>query len=61
MTKTNDNDLAGFKAALKKSGIVYATDEQYEEARNNLVGYFDILIQMDQAQKASKQPLNKKE
>lgn len=61
MTKTNDNDLAGFKAALKKSGIEYATDEQYEEARNNLVGYFDILIQMDQAQKASKQPLNKKE
>jgi len=50
---TNENDLAGFKEALKKSGIEYATDEEYQKARDNLVGYFDTLIQMDQAQQAN--------
>ena len=47
MDKTSDKNLAGFKDALKKSGVEYTTDEEYREAFNNLVGYFDILIQMD--------------
>jgi hypothetical protein len=32
-------------------GANYETDEEYIEAFNNLVGYFDVLIQMDQEQK----------
>ncbi len=54
MDKANGKDLAGFKAALKKSGIEYATDEEYQKAFDNLVGYFDILIQMDQSRQVSK-------
>lgn len=32
-------------------GANYETDEEYIEAFNNLIGYFDVLIQMDQEQK----------
>lgn len=46
-----DKQLQDWKMALAKSNIVYDTDDEYREAINNLVGYFDILIQMDLEQK----------
>lgn len=51
----DDKKLADWKAALAESGIKYETDEQYQEAMDNLVGFFDVLIRMDQEQKAAKE------
>lgn len=48
-------DLESWKVAFAKSGIKYDSDEEYQEAIYNLVGYIDTLIQMDQQQKASLQ------
>lgn len=39
--------LAEWKETLAKSGIIYETDEEYEEALKNLAGFFDVLIQID--------------
>jgi hypothetical protein len=50
-SKITDKQLQDWKKALAKSDIVYDTDDEYREAINNLVGYFDILIQMDLEQK----------
>lgn len=44
-------NLPKVKAAFAKSGIVYETDGEYFEAMENLVGFFDLVIQMDQEQK----------
>jgi hypothetical protein len=46
-----DEQLQKWKETFAKDGIVYDTDNEYREAVSNLVGYFDILIQMDLAQK----------
>lgn len=46
-------NLESWKVAFAKSGIKYDTDEVYQEAIYNLVGYIDTLIQMDQQQKAA--------
>lgn len=47
-------DLESWKVAFAKSGIIYETNEEYQEAIYNLVNYLDTLIQMDQQQKANK-------
>ncbi len=52
MIEISEKRLKDWKEALAKSGIVYETDEEYEEALRNITGYFDVLIQMDVAQKA---------
>ena len=52
MRTITGKDLESWKVAFAKSGITYDTDEEYEEAIYNLVGYIDTLIQMDQQQKA---------
>jgi hypothetical protein len=46
-----DPEFIRFKQSLIDQGANYETDEEYLEAFNNLVGYFDVLIQMDQEQK----------
>jgi hypothetical protein len=46
-----DEKLKKWKETFAKDGIVYDTDDDYREAVSNLVGYFDVLIQMDLAQK----------
>lgn len=52
MRTITGKDLDDWKIAFAQSGIKYETDEEYQEAIYNLVGYFDTLIQMDQQQKA---------
>ena len=47
----SEKKLEAWKESFAKSGIKYETDEEYKEAIYNLVGYFDILIQMELAQK----------
>lgn len=51
MVKLTEKQLKEWKATLAQDGIVYDSNDDYIEAMSNLVGYFDILIQMDLAQK----------
>lgn len=60
MTKTTSKELERWKEHLAESGIKYDTDEEYEEAIHNLVGYFEILIEMDKQQRAEKTTILKK-
>lgn len=53
MRTITGKDLESWKVAFAKSGIKYDTDEEYQEAIYNLVGYIDTLIQMDQQQKTA--------
>lgn len=53
MRTITDKDLESWKVAFAKSGITYETDEEYQEAIYNLMGYIDTLIQMDQQQKVA--------
>lgn len=52
--KIGDPEFLRFKESLMEQGANYDTDEEYLEAFNNLVGYFDVLIQMDQELKQKK-------
>lgn len=54
MVELTEQELKRWKETFAKSGVVYETDDEYREAVTNLVGYFDILIQMDLAQKGQK-------
>jgi hypothetical protein len=47
MTELTEKELTKWKASFADMGIIYDTDDEYKEAVHNLVGYFDILIQMD--------------
>lgn len=49
-------ELQKWKYTFAKDGIVYNSDDEYREAVHNLVGYVELLIEMDQQQKAAKQP-----
>lgn len=53
MVELTDEQLKKWKETFAKDGIIYETDEEYREAVNNLIGYFDVLIQMDLEQKAT--------
>jgi len=47
----DDEQLANWKETFAKDGIIYETDDDYREAVNNLVGYFELLIELDKEQK----------
>lgn len=53
MVELTDGQLKRWKENFAKDGITYDTDEEYREAVNNLIGYFDVLIQIDLEQKAT--------
>jgi hypothetical protein len=55
MVELTAKELQKWKEAFAKDGIVYETDDDYREAVSNLVGYFDVLIQMDLEQKQKTQ------
>jgi hypothetical protein len=44
MRTITGKDLESWKFAFAKSGIKYDTDEEYQEAIYNLVGYIDALF-----------------
>ena len=52
MKELSPEELQKWKDSFAKDGIVYKSDDDYREAIHNLVGYVDLLIQMDQQQKA---------
>lgn len=47
----DEKKLEAWKESFAKSGIQYETDDEYKEAIYNLVGYFNVLIQIEQKQK----------
>lgn len=51
MIELTDKQLDEWKETFANSGIKYETDDEYTEAVNNLIGFFDVLIQMDLKQK----------
>ena len=51
MIELTNEQLAHWKEALTKDGIVYDSNKEYLEAINNLVGYFDLLIEIEKQQK----------
>lgn len=55
MIELTAKQLQEWKDTFAKDGIVYETDEEYREAVYNLVGFFDVLVQMDLAQKRTKE------
>lgn len=61
MRELTEVELKKWKETFAKDGIVYDNDEDYREAVNNLVGYFDVLIQMDQQQKKKNDEIIKSE
>lgn len=48
--KIGDPAFIEFKQSLIDKGANYETDEEYIEAFNNLVNYFNVLIEMDREQ-----------
>lgn len=52
MVNITDKDLVEFKKLCEKQGIKYDSEQKYREALHNLVGFFDVLIQIDQRQKS---------
>ena len=53
IVELTDEQLKKWKETFDKDSITYNTDEEYREAVINLIGYFDVLIQMDLEQKAT--------
>lgn len=53
----SDKTFKEFKETCEKKGIKYDTDEEYQEALRNLVGYVEILVEMDMKQRAFKKRL----
>jgi hypothetical protein len=57
MMKIGDPAFIEFKNSLMERGADYETDEEYIQAFKNLVGYFDVLIEMDQDERKRKHRL----
>lgn len=51
MIELTEEQLKRWREIFAKDGIIYDTDDDYKEAVSNLVGYFEILIEMDLSQK----------
>lgn len=55
--KLSEKHLKEFKVLCDEKGIKYETEAEYEEAARNLVGFVDVLVEMDMAQRALKKRL----
>lgn len=51
MYDVDEVQLAKWKKSFAKDGIVYQTDDEYRDAINNLVGFFEILLEIDEQAK----------
>jgi hypothetical protein len=54
-----EDDIVRIKQSFAKMGIHYDNDDDYLEAWHNLIGFFDILIQMDMEQKRQQSDMEK--
>ena len=53
----SDKHLKESKAICEEKGITYETEAEYKDAANNLIGFFDILIQTDMEERTRKERL----
>jgi len=51
MTELTEDQLENWKKTFAKDGIIYDSDDDYREAVSNLVGYFEILIDIENSLK----------
>lgn len=51
MRELSPEELQKWKDTFAKDGIMYDSDDDYREAVHNLVGYVNLLIEMDQQQR----------
>lgn len=51
MRELSPEELQRWKDTFAKDGIMYDSDDDYREAVHNLVGYVNLLVEMDQQQK----------
>jgi hypothetical protein len=56
MREIDGSSLTSWKSTFAKDGIIYRTDQEYLEAISNLVGFFEILIEIDQKNKLNTKP-----
>lgn len=57
MTHLNDKDYEEFKKISEKEGVTYDSDFEMRQSADNLIGFFNILIEMDQAERSRKNRL----
>lgn len=57
----DEAQLARWKKSFAEDGIVYKTDEEYKEAINNLIGFFETLIEIDKQSKKHPEKYNRDE
>ena len=57
MANISSKSLAKFKKLCNEHGIKYDTDAEYREAANNLLGYFEVLMEMDKEEQARQRRL----
>lgn len=50
MYEIDEQSLANWKLSFAKGGVAYETDEEYYEAIHNLVGFIDMLIEINRSQ-----------
>lgn len=55
--KVSEKYLKDFKKMCDEKDIKYETEAEYEEAARNLVGFVDVLVEMDMKQRALKKRL----
>jgi hypothetical protein len=60
MTHLNDKDYEQFKKISEKEGVTYESDFEMRQSADNLIGFFNILIEMDQAERSRKNRLESK-
>lgn len=51
MRELSPEELQRWKDTFAKDGIMYDSDDDYREAVHNLIGYVNLLVEMDQQQK----------
>jgi hypothetical protein len=57
VAKLRDKDYEEFKRISDEQGHKYASELEMKQSADNLIGYFEVLIQMDQKEKARKHRL----
>ena len=57
MTHLNDKDYEEFKMISEKEGITYESDFEMKQSADNLIVFFNILVEIDQAERSRKKRL----
>lgn len=58
MAQLKDKDYEQFKKLSNQEGIQYESDLEMRQSANNLIDFFNVLIEMDQAERSRKRRLD---